>query len=222
MGIDLASLRSELRVHLGDLDTDDLSNPDADLLLNRAFWELLNKFPFREKECTVTFTVDEDESFVSLPTLFEAIRKLSIQDNDTSEWTPLTRMDIDEHEDTADDNTDSKGEPVRYLRDRNGIRLQSEQGGAPDQTYTLRMKYWITLADLDDSNSDVNLPDVWHELLLYGGLWRGFIRLSDLEKAREIRNVQVGLINSTTLVETKEQADSSLAGVELPKELTTI
>ncbi|KKL27584.1 hypothetical protein LCGC14_2383720 [marine sediment metagenome] len=67
MAIDLAVLRTELRVHLGyESDgTDDLSDGDADLLLNRAFWELLNKFNFREEECSIEFTVAEDEDFIS-------------------------------------------------------------------------------------------------------------------------------------------------------------
>ena len=51
MGMDLETLRDELREHVG-VDSDDLPDPDADLLLNRSFWELMNKFRFRETECS--------------------------------------------------------------------------------------------------------------------------------------------------------------------------
>ncbi len=224
MAIDLAVLRTELRVHLGyESDgTDDLSNDDADLLLNRAFWALLNKFNFREEECSIEFTVDEDEDFISLPTLFESMRKLSILNSDTNKWTPLVRADIQEFERVANDDDSAKGAPENYFREGTGIRLYSKAGGGPDATYTLRIKYRVTLADLGTSNTTLVIPDVWHELVLMGGHWRGLHRLRDYESAREVRNVQIGEINSTVEVEGKEEVDSPLAGIEIPSELTQI
>lgn len=224
MPIDLGVLRTELRVHLGyePGGTDDLSNTDADLLLNRAFWELLNKFNFREEECSIEFTVDDGEDFISLPTLFESIRTLSILNADSNQWTPLDRMDIHEFEKVANDDTSAKGAPVKYFREGAGIRLISIAGGGPDATYTLRIKYRITLADLGDSNTTMVIPEAWHELVLYGGFWRGLQRLRDYAAATEIRNTQIALINSTVEVESKEEADSPLAGVSIPSELTQI
>ncbi len=224
MAIDLTVLRTELRVHLGyETDgTDDLSDDNADLLLNRAFWELLNKFNFREEECSIEFTVDEDDDFISLPTLFESLRTLSILNADTNKWTPLVRADIKEFERVANDDSSAKGAPENYFREGIGIRLYSSAGGAPDKTYTLRIKYRVTLADLATGNTTLIIPDVWHELVLMGGHWRGLYRLRNYEAAREIRNVQIGLINSTVEVEGKEEGDSSLAGIEIPTELTQI
>lgn len=224
MAIDLAVLRTELRVHLGyeTDDTTELSNDDADLLLNRAFWELLNKFNFREEECSVEFTVDKGEDFISLPTLFESIRKLAIKNPDDNSWEPLSRIDINEFERTANDDTSAQEAPVKYFREGVGIRLLSIAGGSPDKTYTLRIKYRITLADLSGSNTTMVIPEVWHELVLLGGLWRGLMRLRDYEASREIKNQQIALINSTVEVESKEEIDSPLAGIEVPIELTQI
>ena len=224
MAIDLSVLRTELRVHLGyeEDGTDDLSNDSADLLLNRAFWELLNKFNFREEECSVEFTIAEDEDYTSLPALFESMRKLSIKNADTNKWTPLVRIDIQEFERTTNDDSSAKGAPENYFRERNGIRLLSSAGGAPDATYTLRIKYRLTLADLDSGNTTLVIPDVWHELILMGGHWRGLHRVKDYEGAREIRNTQIGMINTTVEVESKEEVDSPLAGIEIPSELTQI
>ncbi len=224
MTIALSDLRTELRVHLGyeSDSTDDLSDDSADLLLNRAFWELLNKFSFREEECSIEFTVADGEDFISLPTLFESIRKLSILNSDTNKWTPLTRIDIQEFERLANDDTSAKGAPEKYFREGSGIRLLSSAGGGPDATYTLRIKYRVTLAELSSGNTELVIPEVWHELILMGGHWRGLLRLRDYESAREVKNQQIALINSTVPVEAKEEVDSPLAGIEIPSELTQI
>ncbi len=224
MAIDLTVLRTELRVHIGlaSDDTTGMTDDMADLLLNRAFWELLNKFNFREEECSIEFTVDEDEDFISLPTLFESIRKLAILNSNSNQWTPLERIGIRQFETKANDDDDNKGEPIEYFREGSGIRLLSSSGGAPDATYTLRIKYRVTLADLASGNTTLVIPDVWHELVLYGGIWRAFHRKKDYLSAREMRKHQVALISSTVPVEAKEETDSSLAGVSLPSELTDI
>lgn len=222
MAIDLTVLRTELRVHLG-LETDDtgeLSNNDADLLLNRAFWELMNKFNFREEEKSSTFPTISGTEFYSLPTLFESVRNISLQDPDNSEtWVPLDRITIDEYSKNLDDASDAESKPTRYFREDNGIRLSP----IPDKaTYVIKLKHRVTLADLSGSNTTVVIPEVWHELILFGGIWRALLRLKDYEASREIKNQQIALINSTVEVEAKEEIDSPLAGVEIPEELTTI
>jgi len=222
MTIALSDLRTELRVHLGleTDDTDELSNDDADLLLNRAFWELMNKFNFREEEKSSTFPTIDGTEFYSLPTLFESVRNISLQDSDNTEtWFPLDRTSLDEYTKNLDDADSNEGMPLRYFREDNGIRLSP----IPDKaTYVIKVKHRITLADLSSSNTTLVIPQVWHELILMGGHWRGLYRLRNYEAAREIRNVQIGLINSTVEVEGKEEGDSSLAGIEIPSELTQI
>ncbi len=220
MTISVDLLTTELVEHLGT-DSIDLPNANAELLLNRAFWELLNKFPFREEECSTDFTVSDTEDFIDLPSLFEAMRTLSIMDAATNKWTPLIRIDIQEFDRLTDDDTTAKGAPVKYFREGTGIRLLSEAGGAPDADYTMRIKHRVTLADLGSGDTP-SIPSVWHELILFGGFWRGLIRQGRDKKAREIRNIQIGMISSTVPVEAKEEADSPLAGIEIPLELTQI
>lgn len=222
MAIDLLVLRTELRVHLGmeETGTAELSDGDADLLLNRAFWELMNKFNFREEEKSATFTVIQGTEFYSLPTLFESIRNIAIQNIDVAEtWAILDRLSIDEYSKSLDDASAGEAIPTTYFREDNGIRLQP----IPDKsTYIIKVKHRVTLADLAAGNTTLVIPTVWHELVLLGGTWRGLIRLRDLEAAREIKNQQIAMINSTVPIEAKEEVDSPLAGIEIPSELTQI
>lgn len=224
MGMELETLRDELRAHTGT-DTDDLNDNDADLLLNRSFWELMNKFRFRETECTSESTLTVGDRFLSLPLpphLFEALRKISWQNIETLEWEVINRVSLTTHEDKASDDVEDRGPPVGYLREQNGIRLISDGGGGVDRTYKIRVKYWQTLIDLDDTNTEVPLPQVWHEILLYGGVWRLYRRLGSHALGREMRNAQIDLINSTAAVESKEEEDSQLSGVDIPADLTRI
>lgn len=226
MTMELETLRDELREHTGT-DIDDLSDADADLLLNRAFWEVMNKFRFRETECTSESTLVAGDQFLSLPlppNLFEALRKISVQDpgDPDLQWRVIRRFTTDTHENLASDNIDDRGAPIWYLREQNGIRIMSKKGGPVDKPYNIRVKYWRTLADLDDTNTEVPLPVVWDEILLYGAVWRLYRRLGAHALAREMRNAQIDLISSTAATEAKEEEDSPLAGVDLPSELTTI
>jgi len=227
MTILLSVLRDELREHLGY--GDEIADADADrttgwkdvnveLLLNRAFWEVIDKFPFREKEETTTFVTVVGDSFMTLPTDFNALRKISIQDLTSLEWTPLERMSVDYHERKADSNTSARGKPERYFRDNVGVRLQE----IPDDIYTLRIKYWISLADLTSTKTDPEIPQIWHEIILYGGVWRGFIRLQSFNEAQAMKAHQLSLIDSAVPVEGKEEFDSPMAGVDIPEELTKI
>ncbi len=224
MGMELETLRDELREHVG-VDPDDLGDDAADLILNRSFWELMNKFRFRETECTAESTLAIGDAFLSLPIrphLFEALRKVSYKDPTSLEWRVIRRQSIDSLEDNASDDVDDRGPPVWYTRDQNGIRLQSDGGAGIDLAYEFRIKYWVTLEDLDDTNTEVPLPQAWHEILLYGGVWRLYRRLGSHALGREMRNAQIDLINSTAAVEAKEEEDSPLSGVQIPDALTRI
>jgi hypothetical protein len=223
MTLNLSTLRTELREHIGfgdENEVDDANrsfkNVNADLLLNRSWWEVADKFPFREKECTTTFQTSDGDDYYSLPSSFESLRHLSIQDPVLLNWKPLDRMGVDWLERESDDNPDSRSRPERYFRDNIGIRLQP----IPDTEYTVRVKYLIELSNLATLGPEV--PRIWHEIVLFGAVWRGHFRLQDYNKAQAVKIHQLALLNSTTPVESKEETDSSRAGVEVPEELTKI
>jgi len=212
MSLSTEELLGELRIHLGDLSLDELSEDEALLLLNRSYWELLDKFPFRAKEVSAKFSTVIGERNYIVPQPFEALRQLSIQDSSSLKWKPLTRDGIFNSEQVRDDTTDSRGFPDSYYREGNKIRLSP----IPDNVYSITMKYWTTLTDLS-TNPDISLtiPRVCHEIVLYGGVYRGFLRLRDFTAAKEFKIQQVALIESLPPEESKEEEDSHTIGVEV-------
>jgi hypothetical protein len=208
-----AAMIVELRRSLGELSSSDLPEADALDLLNRSYWEILDKFPFREKEKTATFSTVAGTRSYNVPGSFEALRQLSIHDPDDGAINVLARDSIYSSEEERETSSDAQGRPERYFRDGGLFRLDP----VPDKVYTLTIKYWTTLSDLDNSpTSDPLIPRSWHEIIVFGAIWRGFLQLRDFEASTFYKQQQIALINSSVPVEAKEEIDSRLAGVECP------
>lgn len=212
--ISTAQLILELRSHLGGLDTTDLPDADATLLLNRAYWEVIDKFPFREKEVSQTFPTVMGVRFMGIPVPFEALRQLSIEDPNTFQHVVLNRMTPYDYENTFVNNPDMSqfGMPTNYVREDAGIRLWP----TPDQVYSITIKYWTVLSDLVSGSSDPEPPQSWDEIILYGAVWRGFLKFGDFDRAAQMRNHVNALIASAVPTEAKEEFDTHKGGVQVP------
>lgn len=221
MTLVLADMRAGLRKKCGDIDSSDMSDPAVDLLLNKSYWEILDKFPFREKQVSSTFSFTEGVRIYTAPNPFEAVQKISISDPSISSsqiHTPLDRMTIDHYEQIYDPVEDQEDTPTNYIRYGSSFYVWP----TPDKTYDGVIYYWTVLSDLSNSNNTPEMPQVWHEIIEIGGVARGWLDLNDLNKATFYFNLQSKMISSTSPVEAKEEEDSPRAGIELPDELTTI
>ena len=208
MGIDLDTMRSDLRDATG---TDDSDMPDTktDLLLNRAYWALGSKFPYRQKEITATFPTVIGEERYNMPTLFESLRSLAIQDLDDLRWEPLDRIGAKFFDENSSSHTDDRAFPEKYLRDGECIKLLP----IPDKVYTLRIRYLNTLADLVLDTDSPIIPQEWHEIIYFGGLWRAYLSFGDFIRGNATRRHQETLIAAIVPVEAKEEGDTSRIGV---------
>lgn len=209
MSIALESLRSELREHLG-VDEVELDNDACDLLLNRAYWELLDKFPFREKEVSATFDTVDGTLLYSMPSPFEALRQLSIENPDTYEHTYLRKWDEREYEENYNSDEDSRGYPTHYVREGCSVRLWP----TPDDAYTITIKYLTVLEDLSDDNTDPGIPQTWHEVILFGALWRGYLRFGDHLRMRSTKDMWNQSLAGLKPTEAKEEADTHYAALQ--------
>ena len=213
--ISTVDLLNELGDHLGITiadNSDELSTIEALLLLNRSHWEVIDKFPFREKETTLSVSTVAGVRSYNVPTPFEALRQISILNPDTGLYDILDRKTTFDYENQRAEvtDTDKRGYPVAYLRESNKIRLSP----VPDIVYTLVVRYWITLDDLALSGNLV-LPPSWHEIVLLGAVWRGLLRQRDYVGVTNFKQQQLALINSTPPVEAKEEFDSHRAGLNV-------
>jgi hypothetical protein len=217
MTLVLADLELELEEHLG-LDATDVGQAPwtvdrIDLLLNRSFWEIQYKFPFREKELTATFVTVAGTRLYAIPVLFEALRQLSIEDVNDFSHSVLQRTTIYDYEQrfVNDPSGVEQDKPTHYTREGLGIRLLP----TPDRVYTVTIKYQTTLADLSTQNNVPVIPQIWHEVILYGAVWRGFMRLGDYARAQAAKAHQRELMAEIQPVEAKEETDTHLGGLDV-------
>lgn len=209
MGLSLSDLRTELRDHCG-VDSDDIDDPTCNQILNRAYWEILNKYPFREAEFTAFFPTVAGQALYSTPTDLMAVRLISIEDPASFQHTPLNRTTQFDYEQTWQNQPSAQAKPTNYLREDGSIRLLP----TPDQVYNMTLKFYKILSDMSDSNSPA-IPQEWHEIILFGGVWRLYARLADYQRSAFAKQHQAALIDSTVPVESKEEADSHLSGLDV-------
>lgn len=219
MSLTLASLRRQLRENIG-LEGDDITNlPDsdssdktgADTYLNRSYWEIIDKFKFREKEVTSTFSTVAGTKSYTVPVPTEAIVGIAVTDPDTSAHMPLDSMTKDYYEQVFVATVDQQAIPTSYYREDDQIILWP----TPADVYEITVHRYTILADLASGGPD--LPQSWHEILLFGAVWRAFIGVNgDYVKAQAAKAHQISLTESSDSTESKEMVDTHRAGVEVP------
>jgi hypothetical protein len=201
---------TELQVHCGDPGGAKLSVSVCTLLLNRSYWDIIDKYKFREKETSVVFQTIPGVRRYNMPTPFEALQQLSIEDLNSFKHKVLKNITKFEYEN-------------RYINDPAGTQQKKpwayfREGACavlfptPDQAYNITLKYWTVLSDLDLVGVPP-IPQSWHEIILAGAIWRGFWRGGDYERMRASQAAWAEMINSQVTTESKEETDNHTAGV---------
>lgn len=211
MGLSSTQLITDLRSATGVDSTD---YPDAKCLvfLNRSWWEVCDKFKFREKETQTTLVTVASTRDVSIPADCYATRIVVAVDEDEND-THIQLEQIDEitYESLYAEDSEQEGFPEKYLRYGSVIRLYP----TPDAVYNLVAYYWKTLSDLSVLN-DPSIPQSWHEIVLFGGIWRLKAELGDLETKASFQMDQQRLIESSSSVVDIEKYDSQNFHAQFP------
>lgn len=200
----------KLRKALGNVDDQDLPEEDALELLNQSFYELLSKFPFREKEATTNWPTVAGIRTYDIPTNFEALTLLAIVDPVTLKHSPIDKWTDRKYEIEYSGNESLRSVPEAYYRENQKIVLHP----TPDAIYTMVMKWLVSLSPLAP-DVDASIPQEWHELILYGAIYRGFLEFGDTNRANTFSNMQAKILNTMVPVESKEEVDYHEASVEI-------
>lgn len=208
MGLSLIQLENSLRKHLG-VDSMELDNTSADQLLNRSAWEIFDIYDFKDKEAESTITTVAGTTSYTVPADLDALQGIAIKDINSLDWDAISKNEILEFEENLSDRVDSRAKPTTYLRRSNEIRLYP----TPDNAYSIKVKYWKTLADL--ATGGPTIPESWHEIILYGAIWRGFAEFGDYNRSQAASQMQAKLINPKKTVEQKEKFDTRTAGLDI-------
>ena len=216
MPLDIDELRGTTRRICG-IDEDDPDGTDTaiDICLNRSFWEIMNKFNFRENERTATFNTIAFEPRYQLPVIFEAVQNVAVQDPITLQWFDVNRMSRYQYDKLLNDTVpqvangvEQQAMPAFYYREDNAIILWP----TPSQVFPIKIRHLITLSDLSDANDIPVIPQVWHEIILYGGVYRTLYNMGDFNRAETMKSQTITMMTSAVPVESKEERNSQMSG----------
>jgi hypothetical protein len=208
VGLSVNKLITELRETCG-VDSSDLPTTDAELLLNRSWWDLMNKIEFRETEMASTFQTVVGLMQYTMTVPFESLKSLSLLNPVTNEQQLINVMDTRLYDANFKPDVLSRGIPTMYFRENTAINLYP----TPDKVYTITLRYITTLNDLEAGTAEPDVPQVWHEIILLGAAWRCYQRLGDMARKDSLKGDWLGLLNNVTTVKEQELVDTKFAAV---------
>ena len=204
MSYTLALLREDLRTSLG-MDSTELDDTVTDRLLNRSWWEMQSAVRFSEGEGETTLSLVDGTREYAMPTSdIMAIQSVILQEIDADTYNRLIR--IDDWNMFPLRNDEDTGLPTHYSRRDDEFVFHP----CPDDAYSVRIKYRKTLQDLQTSGPEI--PQEWHEVILWGAVSRGFDLRGDTNRAQIYRNKQAMSLQVLTPQEEKELEDVRYSG----------
>ena len=220
--MNLPELLDELKKHLGLPEGHpDFDNTRLISFINRSYHEIRDKAPFKDNKTyqdrelvpgtNEYLALDNDPVPSDLKQLLH-VSILDPKDVGTDNHTPLDRINIREFESLYQGNSpiiedgiaaeSYRGRPTKYLIHGDYIQLVP----APDKAYILRVYHEVIDLDYADPANTLSwTPPVWHEIILFGAVYRGYVALGDMVRAQEFRNMQANLMNSTEPADAKDE-----------------
>lgn len=216
MPLSMAVLRSETLEHLGidatDLDASGSAN--LDLLINRSWWDICDRFKFKEKELSATFsTVIGTRSYllqtIASTNVFEAIQYIWIVDPNTGNHIRLDPISLEWYENNYNESDDQQAQPTNYFHNNGYIYLWP----TPNAVYDMGLWYNYVLSDLTAGNPSI--PQSWHESILYGAVARGHRRARDYNSAAQMEQMLEVSISRRATTESKEDSSIKMSGMQV-------
>lgn len=196
----VTNFRTELRTHLG-VDSTDLPNADADLLLNRSKWQMEEELDLHQNKIHTTFnTVDGTFSYAQAFPI-EVIETLALNDLDSEKFVPLFPISEDDYNSIYSTDVEQEGKPEKYFMRGSNLILWP----TPDDAYEIQVTRKEILDDLSDSVTTISTSRALQEIILIGAVMRGFQRMRDFNSFYRTRDIYNGLIRTYQTRDVKEQ-----------------
>jgi hypothetical protein len=206
----ITNFRSELRVHLGNLDSTDLPNTDADLLLNRSKWDLEESLDIKQNEVHTQISTVSGVATIAVAFPVDAVLNIALNDTEQEKWIPLYPISEDEYNAQYSTDVEAQGKPTHWFKRGTNLVFYP----TPDEIYSLEVTRKEILTDLSDANTTIAFSQKLQEILLIGAVARGWLRQRDYNSYYRQRDIVKGLLATYVSAEVKEQANWHHAQVQ--------
>lgn len=207
----LSVMRTRLRKRIGNPDSTDVTDSTLDQHINDAYRDIATKYHHHRARKLCEFPTVTSQSSYGLPTTVGAVLKVIDTTNDKKlkKLGPRRYAEMDFA--SPDD-----GKPVWYIRLRQFVTLMTDDGGAPDGIYTIRIHYTDTITDLAEATDTPVIPIPWHVGIILLARWYYHDEQGDNPKAAYALNAwRSWLSDRSTEIEEELMADMD-SGVEVP------
>lgn len=215
MSLSLADFRRLLRKGLGNLDSDDLTDDEADELLNLSLWDIEDQFPFELKkdEVTTELATDQYQYDLGSISLLDSIRSVAYVD-EYGQSRPLERMTRQTYDELFNSGSvnDPAGYPEKYMREGNVLTIWPPPAEALNE---LPLVVAIREGITNLTNTGSNLPRNWDQIILQGAIALGHFFRQDYGLFKEAENAKIAKIRGMVMTESKEEEDSRYAGLQV-------
>lgn len=211
MKLNLLALRREVRNHLGVENTDpEFDDTSLNNLINLSYEDVRTRLKLRDIQRFADISLSAGTGSYNFSSAY-AVYGVLIKDNDSNEFLELLPLDAKSYHDSVDSDVDARKIPTHYhTHDGNTIYFSP----VPDEAYTVRVMYIDDAADLALDNDTLRNPGQIDEIVMYGAVWRGFVKLNFYEKGDVIVALQDKLISQFVPVQAIEEQDSRFAQLD--------
>lgn len=209
-GLPVSTIRSSVRSIVG-LDTNDLTDDQCDVFINRSLWWLQNLVKLPENEqISIEQTVAGQVSY-NLAYPVEGLLAISLYDPDLEKLVPLSVIGGYARDDIYYFDTAQQGKPTAFERFGTAFYLNP----VPDSVYDLHCRRRELISDVTSLTTAIGLDPVLHEVLIYGAAERLFIDYRDFNSSDRMKREWANKLQGYSDQTTKEQSNWKYAQVKV-------
>ena len=206
----LAELYTKLRKMIGNPDTTEVPNSLLTEHINDAYREIATKYHHHKSRKLCSFPTVADTSKYGLPADCGAVLGVQDQTNNKKLVKAGPRQYL-----TWDVADVESGAPTQYARLRGFIQLATDDGGPPDDAYTIMLYYSETITSLSAASDEPVLPVTWDRGILLLARHLYYDEVENAPKALySYQMFEAWVQNKATDIE--EETFDLDSGVELP------